>query len=107
MFGKKFLKTFEPDQQRKLLWIAGAVLVAAILLGNQGFRQMISSGRQVTRLKTDLAKVQNDHIVLSKELTLLAHDMSYLERLARKELGLIQPGEIEFRFVPESSPPSQ
>ena len=38
---------------------------------------------------------------LAEERDLLKHDRDYLEKVIRKELGLVKPGEIVYKFVTE------
>lgn len=74
-------------------------LIFLFLFANQGFRKMMHNRRELKRLKTEISTLQDQNIILKKELALAKHDLPYLERIARKELGLIQPGEIEYRFI--------
>ena len=40
---------------------------------------------------------------LKEERNLLKNDVSYLEKVIRDELGLVKPGEIVYKFVPEKT----
>ena len=41
---------------------------------------------------------------LTEERDLLKNDAQYLEKVIRDELGLVKPGEIIYKFVPEKKP---
>ena len=79
--------------------IAVLVLVFLFLFANQGFRKMMHNRRELKRLEAEIEQLQEQNRLLKKELALSKHDLPYLERIARRELGLIQPGEIEYRFI--------
>jgi len=76
-------------------------LILLFLFANQGFKKMINNRQELKRLEAEIQKLQQQQELLIKELALAKHDLPYLERVARKELGLIQPGEIEYRFIEE------
>ena len=44
---------------------------------------------------------------LREEIQRLETDDAYIEHLARTELGLVRPGEVEFMLVPSPSGPGQ
>ena len=57
------------------------------------------------RLQDQLVRVRHENIALSRdierlnrEVEALRTDPSAIERIARDELGLVQPGEIVFHF---------
>lgn len=74
-------------------------LVLLFLFANQGFRKMMHNRKELKRLEAEIEKLEEQNILFKKELALSKHDLPYLERIARRELGLIQPGEIEYRFI--------
>ena len=45
-------------------------------------------------------------VLLRQEIQRLKTDNTYLEHLARAELGLVRTGEIEFMIVPRGSSPT-
>jgi len=81
-----------------------AAVIALILLflfANQGFRKMMHNRRELKRLETEIGQLKEKNRLLKEELARSTHDLAYLERIARRDLGLIQPGEIEYRFIEE------
>lgn len=79
--------------------VAIIILILLFLFANQGFRKMVNNRRELKRLEAQIEKLEIQQSLLIKELALSKHDLPYLERIARRELGLIQPGEIEYRFI--------
>ena len=76
------------------------ILIAILaLLGNRGFRNLINNYREYRTLqakKTELAAQRTD---LEKRLTEI-NAQPAVEQAARRELGLIRPGETIYRFPP-------
>jgi len=79
--------------------LAGAVLFAFIF-GNTGFRSLIGNWRELRRLRSDISRLEAEESELSGRLQRLRAGDGGVERVARKELGYIQKGEIEYRFPP-------
>ena len=77
-------------------WACLAALV--FLSANAGFRKMIQRYWQMNKLTGELVELKKENALLKKEIYLLEEDPSYIERIARKELGLISPDEVEYRF---------
>lgn len=55
------------------------------------------------KLQAKLADLKHENKELSQELQRLKTDPRVIEQVARRDLGLIQPGEIEYRFVVQKS----
>ena len=84
----------------KLQFFAAIVLLILIFLfANQGFRTMMQNRRGLKKLEAEITELKEQNALLQKQFALAKYDLPYLERVARKELGLIKPGEIEYRFV--------
>lgn len=78
---------------------AVVILILLFLFANQGFRKMVHNRQELKRIEAEITQLEQQKELLLKELALAKHDLPYLERVARKELGLIKPGEIEYRFI--------
>lgn len=80
------------------------LLVAGILLflvfGNSGFDNLLRNYKELRHLRAELSALGVEEKSLQKKLHLIEHEDSYLERMARKELGYMKPGEMEYRFPP-------
>ncbi|MDR2191492.1 MAG: septum formation initiator family protein [Endomicrobium sp.] len=74
---------------------------AAFLAFNQGSRNFASRFMKARELKKSIESANYQKSLLEKSLYNLENEPSYLERMARDELKVIAPGEIEYRFLSE------
>ncbi|MCK5594655.1 septum formation initiator family protein [bacterium] len=56
--------------------------------------------RQIANLESEIEKVRESNEKLAKEIHALKNDPLYIEKLARKELGLIRSGEVIYKLKP-------
>jgi hypothetical protein len=61
--------------------------------------------REAARLEQHRLDLIRTNERLREEIRRLETDDRYIERLAREQLGLVRPGEIELLIVPQGSPP--
>ncbi len=73
--------------------------VAALLLGNRGFRSLVRNYREYHRLSSEKARLLHERKDLESQLKEIGEKPA-IEQAARKELGLIKPEETEYRFPP-------
>lgn len=85
---------------RAWLYSAAALVAAAFLLGNQGFRKAVSNALLLRRIERTDAELLREEARLYKELVAARSDDYALEDAARGELGYLKPGEVEYRFPP-------
>lgn len=71
-----------------------------VFFGNQGFHSLVRNWLELRRLRGEITTLQREEAQLEHKQELLRTGDSSLERLARKELGFIKSGEIEYRFPP-------
>lgn len=83
-------------------YIAVVIIVVVFLSANSGFRSMVRRYGEIHRLKTELENLKREQVLLQREIYFLDRDSSYIERIARRELGLLAPGEVEYRFSSDS-----
>jgi len=76
----------------------GVTAVVIFLFTNAGFRKMLGRYWDMHSLQNELAQLKKENSLLKREIYLLEDDSTYIERIARKELGLVSQGEIEYRF---------
>lgn len=81
-------------------YAGGGVFLAALLLGNQGFRAWVANWTTLRRLEGELAGLKAEEERLQGRIEAVRSDDLVLERTVRKELGYLKPGEIEYRFPP-------
>ncbi|HYM69339.1 MAG TPA: septum formation initiator family protein [bacterium] len=82
--------------------VVAAVLVLAWSTGALGaeYARTYALARQAAQLDQHRRDLVAANQVLRDEIGRLRTDDGYLEWLARKELGMVRPGEVEFLIVP-------
>ena len=86
-------------------WILLGLFILGLFLSSEGSRSYWKRKRHLKELqaKLELARAENKSLAL--EIQRLENDPRAIEQIARRDLGMIQPGEIEYRFVSESPAP--
>jgi len=79
-----------------LLFIAAAVIVLDALVGDRGLLAMLRVRRQYRELAATVARDRAENTRLAEEARRLLEDPAAIEEVARRELGLIKPGEKLF-----------
>jgi len=85
---------------RRLLYGAMGLGMAVLLLGNRGFRRLVSNWFLLRRLSAERKALDQEEGLLKKAIVAARSDDRALEAKARKELGYLKPGEVEYRFPP-------
>ena len=80
-------------------WLAAAGL-AALFFGNEGFRSLVRNYLELRRLRSEIAGLKREEERQAERMKFVKSGDAALERLARRELGFIKKGEIEYRFPP-------
>ena len=81
---------------RIALVIVGCVLVIDSLVGDKGLLAMIEAREQYGKLEESLASARAENARLREEARRLREDPDAIEAIARRELGLMKPGEKLF-----------
>ena len=89
-----------------LLIFVTCVLVANALVGERGLLATLGANREHRQLVARISTLRSENVALRGEVRLLREEPSRLEELARRELGLIRPGERLF-IVPTEPPAMQ
>ena len=79
-----------------LLLGIGAVLVIDALVGDKGLLEIIKRRDEFRALEQTLVGAREENARLRDEARRLKEDPAALEEIARRELGLIKPGEKLF-----------
>jgi len=90
---------------RLLVLFAAIVLIVDGLVGDRGFLAMLRTRRQYDELSATLERQRAENTRLRDEADRLLNDPAAIEELARRELGLIRPGEKVF-IIKDLKPPS-
>jgi cell division protein FtsB len=79
-----------------LLVFIGFVLILDALVGEKGLVEMLKKRQEYRAAEQGLAEVRAENARLREEARRLQEDATAIEDLARRELGLIKPGEKLF-----------
>ena len=94
-----------------LFFFVVCVLIVDALVGDQGLVATIRARKQYNQLAADLARLRAENAGLREEARRLREDPAAIEEIARRELGLMSPGETLFIIKdvadPARLPPSQ
>lgn len=81
---------------RYLLILIGCIVMADAIVGDKGFLAMLDARRQYRTLELSLAAARTENVRLVEEARRLREDPEAIEAVARRDLGLIRPGEKLF-----------
>ncbi|MFI5346726.1 MAG: septum formation initiator family protein [Elusimicrobiota bacterium] len=84
--------------------LVGAALLM-VFFGNAGFRSMVSNWMELRRLHREISQLDRDEKDLDARLKAMRSGDGAVERAARRDLGYIKKGEIEYRFPPPEKKP--
>ena len=87
-----------------LIVFLGSVLVVDALVGDKGVLQMLKKRQELRVLDQDVAAARARNAQMRAEIDRLKTDPAAMEELARKDLGLIKPGEK--LFIIRDAPPA-
>ena len=78
------------------LLFLGCLLFLDALVGEKGLVENLKARQQFQAIERSLGRLKDDNARLSKEVELLRKDPETIEGIARRELGLMKPGEKLF-----------
>jgi len=81
---------------RYLVVAVGCVLIIDALVGDRGFLAMLKARQQYRALEASLTRSREENAQLHEQARRLREDPQAIEDIARRELGLIRPGEKLF-----------
>ncbi|MPY90784.1 MAG: hypothetical protein GEU99_23080 [Luteitalea sp.] len=91
---------------RGLMIFATLVLVADAIFGQKGVLERVRVRRQYEQLKASVDALKQQNRSLREEARRLREDPSAIEAIARRELGLVKPGELLFIVKDVPAPPA-
>lgn len=80
-----------------LLCFLGVLLLVS-LLGDRGLLQLYQMGQVKADLEQEIEALRHENAVLRLEVEAMRRDPSHAEEIARRDLGLVRPGEIVYQF---------
>jgi len=87
-----------------VLVFIGCVIVVDALVGDKGLLAMVKARQEYRALEGSLTQARADNARLREQARRLREDPSAIEEIARRELGLVKPGEKLF-IVRDVQPP--
>lgn len=81
------------------------LILGAGLFGEKGALHMLQARRQKAQLERQVAEKQEINNTLKQEIKRLKTDRSYIETLARRELGMVGDGEVVYQFPDRNAEP--
>lgn len=86
-----------------LLFLAAAVIVLDALAGDRGLLAMLRVRREYQELAATVARAYAENARLGEQARRLREDPAAVEEVARRELGLMKPGEKVF-IIKDAAP---
>jgi cell division protein FtsB len=74
------------------------LMMGLTVWGDRGLLAMWRTHRDLERLVREIEIIDQKNIVLAQEAQRLRSDLTYIEKIAREELGLVRSGEIVLEF---------
>lgn len=76
------------------------VLLVALLVtfSNRGLIDYFRMKERLTAMRSTNSNLAGENRELKKTVSLLRNDLSYIEMVARNELGMVKEGDVVFRF---------
>ncbi|MDP6604781.1 MAG: septum formation initiator family protein [Dehalococcoidia bacterium] len=79
-----------------LLLFVTSILLADAIIGERGLLETLRARRRDTALQTEIAEQRQENARLREQARRLREDPAAIEAIARRDLGLLSPGEILF-----------
>jgi cell division protein FtsB len=88
-----------PRRQPRRFWSQALLFVACVLLvnavvGDKGLMDTLRARKSRAAAAGDLARLKRENAALRDQVRRLRTDPATIEAVARRELGLVRPGEI-------------
>jgi cell division protein FtsB len=105
---KKVAKS-RPSRNRRivqvLLILGASIIIVDGLVGDRGLLAMLRAQHEYDELAASISRQRADNARLRDQARRLREDPSAIEEIARRELGLIRPGERV--FIVKDIPPAK
>ncbi|MFC2062133.1 septum formation initiator family protein [Elusimicrobiota bacterium] len=83
----------------KLFYIVIVIVLAAIYFSGSNIKNILRLKEKVTSYEERLAMLKKNNTDLLEELKWIKTEEDYLKFLARKKLGLVEPGEFKYYII--------
>ncbi len=87
-------------QRRALILVLGflGLLLLLSLLGDRGLLQLYQMEQAKAHLEEEIRALNRENTMLRQEVEAMRRYPSRFEEIARRDLGLVRPGEIVYQF---------
>ncbi len=85
------------------LTLLGSLFLLAVVFGNRGFLKLVNNWLEDRSVSKEREGLEAERARLAERLEAMRTGDLPLERMARRDLGFIKPGEREYRFPPPKS----
>ncbi len=75
------------------------LMTILIAFGNRGIVDNYLMSKRLAQLKTQNKEITLENDDLKKKIFLLRSNLSYMESIARNELGMVKKGDIVYRLA--------
>ena len=75
------------------------LMALLIIFGNRGLVDNYLVSKRLAQLKSQGNEITTENNALKRKILLLRNDLTYVEALARNELGMVKEGDIVYRLV--------
>jgi cell division protein FtsB len=79
--------------------IFSGFLLYLFVFGEKGWLKSRELNRRIREIKSEIQKLEGKANQLKIEIWRAKHDPTYLEKLAREELGMAKEGEIIYKII--------
>jgi len=88
------------EQKKRLFYLTVVAVFIAAAFGNQHFRRLLIYRKTKKILQMKIADLEKKNAALKKQLEMFEKNpgKAYY-KMAREEFGMIEPGEIKYRFI--------
>ena len=74
------------------------ILFVSAFFGSKGIFRLFRLKKELMRITEANVKIEEENQRLREEIRRLRYEKSYLEEIARKELGMVKAGEMIYEF---------
>ena len=86
---------------KKILYTAVIIFISYFFLsGDRGLVKLVKLKRERSAINNDISKIQDEIDKKRKEKEAYQNDMDLIEKIARRDLGLVKKGEVIYKFIP-------
>lgn len=82
----------------------GVILGVALVIFFPAVSKYLELKRSEEKLDQEIKDLRGKIRELQKEEYLIRHDQEHLKQVMRSELGLVKPGEVVYKLIPEEVP---